>query len=1437
MSRTSHESPKRRCPDDRCNDRSPHNPTLNQFGEYDDIDIFSIRSKSKPKTHRNLEFLCHVHNSDCGATTSPFPSRHGNLLIGTGSTAQTSKAEDSSLFESFANEMRGMENYANDMSPMLPESSDKPKSVKVNPSAYTPDEMSQHSPVSSISAASPPSSFYLEGPSGVYNHNPSASSGRTHSLHCSETVAAAPLGHTQTAPSSPTFTSKTGVQLFFQESPVRSGCSPDWLEGPSEVLVEDPLSAPPGDGPKCRTVARLFAASPDTPSGNRRRTQTLYAQNGHSCSEGLELVTRVEQSTDYFSDMEEDEGGAASPTPEQWLLSRPLGGAMGQRGTPQRDEGLCQSSEDFFLQGTPGRLDSSWSRRCQAGHDDSLGRLFDSGGDISPVSMTISFDSAPTRSHDNLSRSTLMSPARCFGVGGHSLFCDLIRAASTGAEARSDDSDTCDDDPPTCCRGQGSNHLGKFVPARSRQVTGIGGCDYEGDTLMQSLHGSSFYGASNPATADRGSAVRLGRRAFPGHPDKRASPPGMSSSNGRHLTSRSLPTMAIGARSAADTPMRPTHRLVQRSTVPCRDTCSTSRAGTTTVTTSSILVQKPVVQMSCRSSGEVTSSSLRRSHVRGDSSPFEQLLPTPKTSHDKRPSSAHTPTRSPDTAGADKRWVNGRSRSTSFGQVSTSPPSHAVHNQTEYGEGLPSSPSRFMEQRHCCRVPAERISSDTFIEGGGEEGGLGVGGSKRSRSPRCVSPRYGSSLAPPEPSASHDSAGHGGNGCDDQNGSYSFSRPLDMSYASSLDSTSCRRPLPDQSAFDPSHLNTSTQSSASHASPVCPPTPDRVPHWLHDASAYPCDVDGVEHNEGGIPSGNVFGSNVDSMKPAPMRRLNSLVDTKILLSSVSSDNEHIGSDGGAGNMPLEHDAHRTGDGVADDVDNHRGGANGHCSVDNIVLNRDFINEGLMGSGTFAEVFRVSLKADPQQTYAVKKSRRKFRSRKDRENLLNEVRIMQVVGAESCQHIIQFYRAWQEDSFFYVQLELAERGTLRDLMVVFASQRRRMDSTTVMRVIHDVAAGLEHIHACHVVHLDIKPANILIGLDGTLKIGDFGIAMLEGGGADEAHEGDTRYLPEELLNSSERHPSADMFSLGLTLYEVCLVPELDVLPYGGSLWHDLREGRAVDLSLPTQGGRQEDLCALIAACMSPHPDNRPSAAGILHHPCVISLDLSQPCLELCEANVGAPSPIVFRTNSFCPIGPSTCDTSSGFSVDAACSRPRDDDSGRMLFTPHMGASHLSRFFRMLSPPTAVTSGVAPDSVEVVQYDPHVSYACDEMEEDIHNSDHQQSRCSSRAEKCSTPSTHVDTPRGHNKFWPLRTTTPLAHQSGPSSTAAPAPARASDNVTSTPSFSAQQLPSELCSISGPASAAVPQHRPTASPRTNAKKKLSGGRPHGPIRKVKK
>ena len=136
--------------------------------------------------------------------------------------------------------------------------------------------------------------------------------------------------------------------------------------------------------------------------------------------------------------------------------------------------------------------------------------------------------------------------------------------------------------------------------------------------------------------------------------------------------------------------------------------------------------------------------------------------------------------------------------------------------------------------------------------------------------------------------------------------------------------------------------------------------------------------------------------------------------------------------------------------------------------DDVSFHRDFEQEGFLGSGTFADVYRA--RERDGKSYAVKKSKRQFRSKKDRNILMGEVMIMKKLGVAPCQHIVQLVRAWQEDGYFFVQIDLAERGTLKDLLTDLALQNSQPEDATVWHILHDVAAGLQHIHNCGVVHL-------------------------------------------------------------------------------------------------------------------------------------------------------------------------------------------------------------------------------------------------------------------------------------------------------------------------------------------------------------------------------
>ena len=145
---------------------------------------------------------------------------------------------------------------------------------------------------------------------------------------------------------------------------------------------------------------------------------------------------------------------------------------------------------------------------------------------------------------------------------------------------------------------------------------------------------------------------------------------------------------------------------------------------------------------------------------------------------------------------------------------------------------------------------------------------------------------------------------------------------------------------------------------------------------------------------------------------------------------------------------------------------------------------------------------------------------------------------------------------------------------------------------VVKFAHDLLSALAHIHAHRVIHLDIKPENILLSLDGgSVKIADFGQAY-KIGSASTPEEGDGRYMAPELLHDVYTE-AADMFSLGVTLYQLC-TPGL-VLPANGERWQALRRGDIDFRTWPYSTQLQQ----LVVALMAPDRTARPTASSLLN----------------------------------------------------------------------------------------------------------------------------------------------------------------------------------------------------------------------------------------------
>ncbi len=124
------------------------------------------------------------------------------------------------------------------------------------------------------------------------------------------------------------------------------------------------------------------------------------------------------------------------------------------------------------------------------------------------------------------------------------------------------------------------------------------------------------------------------------------------------------------------------------------------------------------------------------------------------------------------------------------------------------------------------------------------------------------------------------------------------------------------------------------------------------------------------------------------------------------------------------------------------------------------------------------------------------------------------------------NILDVYAAGSSGGCCYFAMECVDGTTARDH--VFAS----LDAVAAFGI--TVADALSYAHGCGVLHRDVKPANILIGADGTVKVGDFGLACLAGAATDAS--GTRSYMAPELLRGERATVLSDVYALGATLAE-------------------------------------------------------------------------------------------------------------------------------------------------------------------------------------------------------------------------------------------------------------------------------------------------------------
>ena len=187
-------------------------------------------------------------------------------------------------------------------------------------------------------------------------------------------------------------------------------------------------------------------------------------------------------------------------------------------------------------------------------------------------------------------------------------------------------------------------------------------------------------------------------------------------------------------------------------------------------------------------------------------------------------------------------------------------------------------------------------------------------------------------------------------------------------------------------------------------------------------------------------------------------------------------------------------------------------------------------------------------------------------------------------------IANVYDYGEDEGSAYLVMELVPGEALSSIL----EREKTLPEQQVISIIAQTALALDAAHRQGLVHRDIKPGNLLITPDGTVKITDFGIARV----ANQASltqtgqvMGTVQYLAPEQATGKPASASGDIYSLGIVAYEALAGRR----PFKGETQMAIAMAQINETPPPLPEGIDPKLVRLVMDCMAKKPDQRPHSA--------------------------------------------------------------------------------------------------------------------------------------------------------------------------------------------------------------------------------------------------
>lgn len=257
---------------------------------------------------------------------------------------------------------------------------------------------------------------------------------------------------------------------------------------------------------------------------------------------------------------------------------------------------------------------------------------------------------------------------------------------------------------------------------------------------------------------------------------------------------------------------------------------------------------------------------------------------------------------------------------------------------------------------------------------------------------------------------------------------------------------------------------------------------------------------------------------------------------------------------------------------------------------------------MLGRGSYATVSLVRLRdgeADGAPRRAVLSVAKEVDLlRADERGRKEALREAEVLKSLTHPNIIAYHDAFLAEARLYIVMEYADGGDLCAAIRRHREAGRRYHEREAMAIFGQLALALQYIHDRRVLHRDLKSQNVFLTRAGMAKLGDFGIAkVLKCDELAETQIGTPYYLPPEMCTSRPYDFRADVWCLGIVLYELLALE----VPFSAPTMAELVMLICQTEPRPVPQVYSTEARILLSRMLAKSPEDRPSSTDIISLP--------------------------------------------------------------------------------------------------------------------------------------------------------------------------------------------------------------------------------------------